>query len=215
MTAASTARALTDDAPAPLPEADIFAFADLLEPAEREHFEAVREHLRTEVAPVVGPYWDREEFPTALLPGLAALGLGEIELSGASRLLRGLTYAEVARADVSLCALVGIHNELVVDLIDALGSPEHKKRWLPSLRRFESLGAFALTEPDHGSDVSGGLVTTARRDGGQWVLSGTKRWIGAGTHADVAVVWARDVADGQVKGFLVETDRPGWSATKI
>jgi len=199
----------------PCPDADLFAFAALLPPAERERLVELHEFLQGQVRPVVGEHWNREEFPAHLLPALAEHGLGELELSGASRLFRGLAYAEVARADVSLSALVGIHNELILGLIDALGSAEQKARWLPDLRCFRALGAFALTEPEHGSDIAGGLATTATRDGDEWVLTGAKRWIGAGTIADVAIVWARDTADGQVKGFLVETDRPGWSATKI
>jgi glutaryl-CoA dehydrogenase len=199
----------------PFPDADLFSFASLLVPPERERLAALHAFLQAEIRPVVTEHWNREEFPAHLLPALAEHGLGELELSGASRLFRGLAYAEVARADVSLSALVGIHNELVLGLIDALGSAEQKARWLPGLRRFRALGAFALTEPEHGSDIAGGLATTATRDGGGWVLSGAKRWIGSGTVADVAVVWARDTADGQVKGFLVETDRPGWSATRI
>ncbi|MFW6186970.1 MAG: acyl-CoA dehydrogenase family protein [Actinomycetota bacterium] len=199
----------------PFPDADLFCFAALLPPPERARLAELREFLQAEIRPVTAGYWNREQFPAHLLPALAAHGLGELELSGASRLFTGLAHAEVARADVSLSALVGIHNELVVGLIAALGSPEQKSRWLPGLRCFRALGAFALTEPEHGSDIAGGLATTATRDGNEWVLSGTKRWIGAGTIADVAIVWARDTADGQVKGFLVETDRPGWSATRI
>ncbi len=197
------------------PDADLFSFAALLPPAERARLADLHAFLQDQVRPAVTPYWNREEFPAHLLPALAGHGLGELELSGASRLFRGLAYAEVARADVSLSALVGIHNELILGLIAALGSPEQKARWLPELRCFRALGAFALTEPEHGSDIAGGLATTAVRDGDEWVLTGAKRWIGAGTIADVAIVWARDTADGQVKGFLVETDRPGWSAAKI
>jgi glutaryl-CoA dehydrogenase len=100
-------------------------------------------------------------------------------------------------------------------MMDALGSQDQKDRWLPGLTSFRQLGAFALTEPDHGSDIAGGLETTARFDDGEWVIDGAKRWIGSGTIADFALVWARDVADGQIKGFIVETDRPGYSATKI
>src|SRR5919206_4679541 len=95
-----------------------------------------------------------------------------------------------------------------------LGSEDQKQRWLPSMARVEKIGAFALTEPTHGSD-SVALETQAQRDGGEWVLSGAKRWIGNGTVADVVVVWARDVEDRQVKGFLVETDAPGYQARRI
>lgn len=199
----------------PFPDADLFSFAALLPRPERTRLAELHEFLQAEIRPAVTPYWNREEFPAHLLAALAEHGLGELELSGASRLFRGLVYAEVARADVSVSALVGIHNELILGLIDTLGSAQQKARWLPDLRAFRALGAFALTEPEHGSDIAGGLATTAVRDGDEWVLSGTKRWIGSGTIADVAIVWARDAADGQIKGFLVETDRPGWSATKI
>jgi glutaryl-CoA dehydrogenase len=199
----------------PLPDADLFSFAGLLPPPERARLAELHVFLQSQVRPVATGCWNREELPLDLLPALAGQGLAELELSGSSRLFRGLAYAEVARADVSLSALVGIHNELVLGLIDALGSPEQKARWLPDLRRFRALGAFALTEPEHGSDIARGLATTAVRDGDEWVLSGRKRWIGSGTVADVAVVWARDTADGHVKAFLVETGLPGWSATRI
>lgn len=197
------------------PDADIYHIADQLSAEERVRFDGIREFLQAEIRPVVGPFWDREEFPFELLPRLAAHGLGELELSGASRLLRGLVYAEVTRADVSLSALVGIHNELVVDLINQLGSPEQKQRWLPGLRKFEDLGCFALTEPAHGSDIAGGLATTATPTADGWVINGEKRWIGGGTFADFAILFARDTSDGQIKGFIVEMDRAGISARKI
>jgi len=95
-----------------------------------------------------------------------------------------------------------------------LGSEEQKQRWLPAMARLEKIGAFALTEPSHGSD-SVALETVARRDGDSWVLDGAKRWIGNGTIADVVIVWARSEEDGQVKGFLVETDTPGYVASVI
>lgn len=196
-------------------DADFLQIWNLLPSGERAKLKEIRDLLQAEIRPVVQGAWEREEFPTRLLPILASHGLGELEMSGTSELFQGLVYSEVARADVSLCTLIGIHNELILGLIDALGSEEQKARWLPSLRGFRTLGAFALTEAEHGSDIAGGLATTATFDEDEWVLTGTKRWIGAGTIADVAIVWARDTADEQVKGFLVETDRPGWSATKI
>ncbi|MET3773816.1 glutaryl-CoA dehydrogenase [Arthrobacter nitrophenolicus] len=100
-------------------------------------------------------------------------------------------------------------------MISQLGSEEQKSRWLPGLTGFTELGAFALTEPGHGSDISRGLETSARLEGGEWVLNGAKRWIGAGTIADFALVWARDQADQEIKGFIVETGRPGFTATRI
>jgi len=96
-------------------------------------------------------------------------------------------------------------------MIALLGSDAQKQRWLPALARLDAVGAFALTEPMHGSD-SVSLETTARRDGSDWVLDGAKRWIGNGSIANVVVVWARSDEDGQVKGFLIEKDTPGFTA---
>ncbi|WP_245531469.1 acyl-CoA dehydrogenase family protein [Arthrobacter globiformis] len=189
--------------------------ADLLPPAERTRYLEIRDFLQSRVRAQSIEYWNREEFPFGLLAELGKHGLGGLQTDGTSTLFKGLMYVEVARADVSLSALVGIHNELIVGMIDALGSDEQKQRWLPGLTAFTQLGAFALTEPEHGSDIAGGLATTARFEDGEWVIDGAKRWIGAGTIADFALVWARDTADHQIKGFIVETDRPGYTATKI
>lgn len=199
----------------PFPDADLMYIVDLLPPDEQLRYQEVREFLQSRIRAASIDYWNREEFPFGLLAELGKYGLGGLQTDGTSKLFKGLMYVEVARADVSLSALVGIHNELIVGMIDELGSAEQKARWLPGLTAFTQLGAFALTEPDHGSDIAGGLETTARLDGDEWVLNGAKRWIGAGTIADFALVWARDVADQHIKGFIVETDRPGYTATKI
>lgn len=210
--------ATTEDAatvPLPFADADLMYVVDLLPPAERTRYLEIRDFLQSRVRAQSIEYWNREEFPFGLLAEMGKHGLGGLQTDGTSTLFKGLMYVEVARADVSLSALVGIHNELIVGMIDALGSEEQKQRWLPGLRAFTQLGAFALTEPEHGSDIAGGLATTARLENGEWVIDGAKRWIGAGTIADFALVWARDTADQQIKGFIVETDRPGYTATKI
>ena len=199
----------------PFPDADLMNVVDLLAGPERERYLRVREFLQDHVRGQSILYWNREEFPFGLLAEMGVYGLGALQVDGSSVLLKGLMYVELARADVSLSALTGIHNELIVGTIKELGSEEQKLRWLPGLEAFTSLGAFALTEPDHGSDISGGLETSARLDGAEWVLNGAKRWIGAGTIADFALVWARDVEDLQVKAFLVEAERPGYTAAKI
>lgn len=188
---------------------------DLLPEPEKERYLEIRDFLQAFVRQASIDYWNREEFPFGLLAEMGKHGLGGLQTDGSSKLFKGLMYVEVARADVSLSALVGIHNELIVGMIHELGSQEQKDRWLPGLTSFSQLGAFALTEPDHGSDIAGGLATSARLEGGEWVINGAKRWIGAGTIADFALVWARDDADRQIKGFIVETERPGYSATKI
>jgi glutaryl-CoA dehydrogenase len=199
----------------PFPDADLMYIVDLLAPPERDRYFGIREFLQSSVRQPSIEYWNREEFPFGLLADMGKHGLGALQLDGSSALFKGLMYVELARADVSLSALAGIHNELILGMISELGSNEQKARWLPGLKTFSQLGAFALTEPDHGSDIAGGLETSARLDGGEWVLSGAKRWIGAATIADFALVWARDAADGEIKGFIVETDRPGYTATKI
>lgn len=201
--------------PLPHPDADLMHFWQLLGDAERERLGEIRAFLQNRVRPESIGYWNREEFPHHLLPEMAAFGLGSLQTDGSSDLFKGLVYVETARADVSLSALVGIHNELIVGMINEFGSEAQKDTWLPRLGTFSALGAFALTEPHHGSDIAGGLSTTATREGGEWVIRGSKRWIGAGTIADFALVWARDTGDGQVKAFIVESDRPGFSATKI
>ena len=126
----------------------------------------------------------------------------------------GLIHMELHRGDGSLGTFLGVQAGLAMKSIAMLGSEEQKQRWLPPMARLEKIGAFALTEPAHGSD-SVALETTARRDGNDWIIDGAKRWIGNGTIADVVVVWARSEEDGKVKGFLVETELPGYEASVI
>jgi glutaryl-CoA dehydrogenase len=150
---------------------------------------------------------------------LAELGLlgGDIEgygCPGMSPLARGLVNMELHRGDGSLGTFLGVQSGLAMKSIALLGSDEQKERWLPAMARLEAIGAFALTEPTHGSD-SVALETSARRDGREWVLDGAKRWIGNGSIADVVVVWARSGEDGQVNGFLVEKDTPGFAAVTM
>ena len=161
--------------------------------------------------PVINDYWERAEFPWPLARRLAELELLD---DGLSPLALGLVHMELNRGDGSLGTFFGVQTGLAMKAIAMLGSPEQQARWLDPMARLETIGAFALTEPDHGSD-SVALETTARRDGDDWVLDGAKRWIGNGTIADVVVVWARSTEDGQVKGFLVETDTPGYEAAVI
>jgi len=131
-----------------------------------------------------------------------------------SPIAAGLIHMELHRGDASVGTFHGVHCGLAMNSIAMLGDDEQKQRWLPQMARLEKVGAFALTEPNHGSD-SIALETSARRDGDEWILDGEKRWIGNGTIADVVVVWARDTADGKVKGFLVEKGTPGYEASVI
>jgi glutaryl-CoA dehydrogenase len=122
---------------------------------------------------------------------------------------------ELAAVDCSVATGLGVHNHLAMGSIHHCGSEEQKEQWLPRMAAFDAIGAFGLTEPEVGSGVARGMLTTARRDGDTWVLNGAKRWIGNATFADVIVIWARDEADDQVKGFLVEKGTPGFVATKM
>ncbi|RKQ33398.1 acyl-CoA dehydrogenase family protein [Kocuria tytonis] len=201
--------------PQTLPTPDLLHLEAELSAEERERLHAINDHLQAQVRHQSVDAWNKEELPVHLLPGLAELGLGRLAQDGGSRLFQGLVHTQIARADVSLSALLGIHNELIVGTIAAFGSEEQKQTWLPGLKELRQLGAFCLTEPEHGSDIAGGLATTATRDADGWVLNGSKRWIGLGTVADLALVWARDTADGLIKCFAVDTSLPGYAATKI
>jgi glutaryl-CoA dehydrogenase len=190
---------------------DHFLVREQFDEAEWEPFMRARRFVDEEVLPVINDYWERAEFPWPLARRLAELELLD---DGLSPLALGLVHMELNRGDGSLATFFGVQTGLAMKAIAMLGSPEQRARWLEPMARLDAIGAFALTEPDHGSD-SVALETSARRDGDHWVIDGAKRWIGNGTIADVAVVWARSTEDGQVKGFLVETDTPGYEATVI
>ncbi len=126
----------------------------------------------------------------------------------------GLVMMELSRIDSSIATFFAVHLGLAMQSINLLGSEAQRQHYLPQMARFEKVGAFALTEPDHGSD-SVALETTAKREGDEWVINGHKRWPGNAVWCDYIVVYARDVADKQVKAFVVEKDNPGYKATKI
>ncbi|WP_229074067.1 acyl-CoA dehydrogenase family protein [Actinoplanes sp. DH11] len=191
---------------------DLYAFQGLLSEEESAIVQRVRDFLSAEVTPIANEYWARAEFPTHLIKRFAGLGLAGVERSS---LLNGWLALEMGHADASMATFYGVHAGLAMGSIQTCGSPEQQERWLPAMTAFDKIGAFALTEPTGGSDVAAGLRTTARRDGDTWILNGAKRWIGNATFADLVVVWARDEADGQVKGFVVPGDAPGFTATKI
>jgi glutaryl-CoA dehydrogenase len=198
---------------------DYFRIADQLTTGERDYWRRTRDFVDDEVLPVINDYWERAEFPWPLVHRLAKLDIVGDGISGygcpaMSPIATGLVHMELNRGDGSLGTFLGVQAGLVMRSIATLGSPEQKQRWLPALTRLERLGAFALTEPLHGSD-SVSLETSARREGDTWIIDGQKKWIGNGTIADVTVLWARDSADGKVKGFLVEKGTPGLVATRI
>jgi glutaryl-CoA dehydrogenase len=191
---------------------DLYGFQDLLAEDEAAVVRRVRDFLAAEVVPIANDLWARAEFPHHLIKKYADL---DVASGAGSSLLKGWLALEMAHADASMATFYGVHAGLAMGSIRSCGSPEQQERWLPAMARFDQVGAFALTEPDGGSDVAAGLQTTARRDGDTWILNGAKRWIGNATFADLIVVWARSEEDNQVKGFVVRGDAPGLVATKI
>ncbi|MCX8564344.1 acyl-CoA dehydrogenase family protein [Mycolicibacterium mucogenicum] len=201
-------------------KADFYAYEEILSDDQRATINRLREFFRTRVVPIVDDHWARAEFPHHLIPEFAALGLVDwadpnSEAAEPNNLMNGITAMELAHADASIGTFFGVHTGLAIGSIITCGSEEQKARWLPAMSRFEKIGAFGLTEPHGGSDVAGGMQTTARRDGDEWVLNGAKRWIGNATFADHIVIWARDVDTDRVLGFVVDKGTPGLTATKI
>nr|WP_204261343.1 acyl-CoA dehydrogenase family protein [Blastococcus saxobsidens] len=188
----------------------------MLEPAEIEIRDRVRAFGEKEVVPRINEYWERAEFPFELVPLLAETGIvgGTIEgygCPGMSNVAAGLVAAELARADGSVGTFNGVHSFLAMQSIALLGDEEQRERFLPPMARLEKIGAFGLTEPQHGSDAVG-LETSARQDGDSFVLNGQKKWIGNGSIADFVIIWARG-EDGKVGGYIVEKGTPGYEAT--
>lgn len=207
---------------AELPAADFFDYESLLSAAEQAKLAQLREFLAAEVAPFATDWWNKAEFPAHILPKLAALELSAPAQRGYSNLFAGIVIAEMTRVDTSLATFFLVHHDLFVESLYGFGSDEQKARLLDDAANLRTTGAFALTEPDHGSDVAGGMETRARRipdgaaDGGDaWVLNGAKRWIGNGTFCDYMLVWARDEADGGIRGFIVDATLPGVSRSRI
>lgn len=200
----------------PYADGDFFAFEQLLSGKEQDRLAEVREFLAREVKPIAVDCWNRGEFPMDLIPKLAEIDLvSPVRRQGYSNLFAGILHAEATRADTSIATFMGVHDGLFTGSIEALASQEQQDAWLPDIYSLKKIGAFGLTEPLGGSDVAGGTRTTARREGGNWILNGAKRWIGNATFSDWVVIYARDLADNQVKGFLVDTKTEGYSATKI
>jgi glutaryl-CoA dehydrogenase len=208
---------------APVPpqvEGDFYGLGELLDQEDRRLLGRVRDFMEKYVAPVINVYWGKAEFPFEVLPAMSELGIAGLayhgyDCPGRSFLADGFVAMELARIDPSMATFMGVHGGLAMGTIYLCGSEEQKQQWLPAMARMEKIGAFGLTEPDVGSGAAGGLTTTAKQDGDTWILNGMKKWIGNATFADVTVIWARDVDDGNVKGFLVEKDTPGFTTEKM
>jgi alkylation response protein AidB-like acyl-CoA dehydrogenase len=207
--------------PLPAPNSDFYTITDALTAEERTLAKQVRTFMETNVAPVINKYWADDAFPFELLPAFKELNIGGLGLDGygcrgGSQMLFGIVTMEMARIDASFGTFFGVHDGLAMGSIYLDGSEEQKQKWLPPMARMEKIGCFGLTEPLVGSGAGGGLTTTAKRDGDTWVLNGQKKWIGNSPWCDVSIIWARDIADNQVKGFIVENKTtPGFGVEKI
>ncbi|THG36070.1 acyl-CoA dehydrogenase [Glaciibacter flavus] len=199
---------------------DFYSFESALTDQEKAAIADLRSYLETEVSPIMAGYWERAEFPSQVIPKLAehhvmSYSWAETTPFENSAVFRGFVALELARVDASVSTFVGVQNGLAMGSISVCGSQAQRDEWLPKMATGEVLGAFGLTEPLSGSDSAQGLRTVATRDGDEWVLNGSKRWIGNATFSDVTIIWAKDAEDGQVKGFIVPTSTPGYTATKI
>jgi len=206
--------------PDPIVDGDFYDISHTLTEGERMLQLRVREFMESEIRPIVNDYWLRAEFPFEIIPKMAELkicgatyqGYG---MPGVSHVMEGILAMEMARVDTSISTFFGVQSGLAMGSIYLLGSEEQREEWLPPMRDMKIIGAFGLTEPEVGSGAAAGLTTTAKRDGDKWILNGQKKWIGNATFSDVTVIWARDVDDSQVKGFLVRKGTPGFHVDKI
>ena len=187
---------------------DFVNAGSLLSEEEKGIRDRVREFVDREVIPAAADYWDRGEFPFDLLPALAETGIvggafrEEYGCAGWNNVAYGLAIAELARGSGSLATFLHVQSGLAMAAIYELGSEEQKRKWLPAMAKCERVGCFGLTEPDAGSDP-GSLATSAVvAEDGTYVINGEKKWIGNGSFADVAVIWAR-TEDGTISGFLL------------
>ncbi|MCB5293462.1 acyl-CoA dehydrogenase family protein [Arthrobacter sp. SO3] len=192
---------------------DFYLMDDFLTAEDRALRLKVRSFVDKDLLPVINGYWERAEFPFELIPKLAALGIVGTTITGygcpgLSRLAAGIVAAEVSRGDGSVNTFLGVQSGLAMGTINMLGGEEQKQRWLPAMATLDKIGAFALTEPEHGSD-SVALETSARRDGDSYIINGRKRWIGNASMADVVILFARDEADAKVKAFVMERNDDG------
>src|SRR5467141_1812935 len=202
----------------PPPDSDFYRLVETLPAEDLAVVKQVRAYMETKVQPIINKYWAEDAFPFELLPSFKELNIGGLGIEGyggrgGSQLLVAM---EMSRVDSSIATFWGVHNGLSMGSIYLGGSEEQKKKWLPAMARMEKIGCFGLTEPLVGSGTAGGMTTTAKRDGETWILNGQKRWIGNSPWCDISVIWARDLADNQVKAFIVENKTtPGFTVEKI
>lgn len=201
-------------------DADFYKMDQKLTAEDRLLQLQVRDFMEKEIQPLVNDYWLHDEFPMEIIPKLAQLNVCGLTFdgygcAGRSSLMEGIIASEMARIDTSIATFFGVQSGLAMGSIYYCGSDAQKAEWLPKMQQMKTIGAFGLTEPDVGSGVAGGLTTTAKKTESGWILNGQKKWIGNATFADLIIIWARDVDDDQVKGFLVKKDNPGFQVEKI
>src|SRR5947209_3210301 len=205
----------------PAPNSDFYQLVDALTAEEKAIVRKVRTYMETKVQPIINKYWSVDAFRVELLPSFKELGLGGLGFegygcAGGSQKLFGFVAMELARTDASFCTFFGVHSGLAMGSIYLDGSEEQKQKWLTAMARWEKIGCFGLTEPLVGSGTAGGMLTTAKRDGDTWIINGEKKWIGNAPWCDISIIWARDLADNQVKAFIVENKTtPGFKVDKI
>ncbi|WP_372483009.1 acyl-CoA dehydrogenase family protein [Elizabethkingia anophelis] len=201
-------------------DGDFYDIYHTLTPEQREVQLKVRAFMEKEVKPLVNNYWLHDEFPFELIPKFKELNICGVTYEdygcpGMPFLMEGVIAMEMARIDASIATFFGVQSGLAMGSIYICGSEEQKQKWLPQMQKFDKIGAFGLTEPEVGSGAAGGLTATCKRTAEGWVLNGEKKWIGNATFADLIIIWARDLDDGEVKGFIVEKDNPSFSVEKI
>ena len=200
--------------------ADFYNVDEKLSPEDRALQLKVRNFMETEIKPIVNEYWLHDEFPFEIIPKIAELNICGLTYkgygcAGKSSLMEGIIASEIARIDASVATFFGVQSGLAMGSIYLCGSEAQKEEWLPKMQQMKVIGAFGLTEPEVGSGAAGGLTTTCRKTENGWILNGQKKWIGNATFSDITIIWARDVVDDQVKGFIVKKDTPGFSVEKI
>ncbi|MCF2443154.1 acyl-CoA dehydrogenase family protein [Dyadobacter sp. CY345] len=205
---------------APEVSGDFYQLDNTLTEEDREIQLKVRSFMDSEIRPIANEYWNKAHFPMHIIPLMAKLNICGLTYqgygcAGKSALLEGFIAMEMARVDSSISTFFGVHSGLAMGSIYMCGSEEQKEYWLPKMQRMEMIGAFGLTEPEVGSGVAGGLTTTCKKVGDEWILNGQKKWIGNATFSDITIIWARNLDDNQVKGFIVKKDNPGFKAEKM
>lgn len=199
---------------------DFYELGKTLSPEEREIQLQVREFMNKEIRPIANEYWNKGQLPLHIIPKIAELKIAGLTYKGYgcpghSALLEGFLAMEMARVDTSISTFFGVQSGLAMGSIYICGSEDQKQEWLPKMQKMELIGAFGLTEPEVGSGVAGGLTTTCKREGDEWIINGQKKWIGNATFSDITIIWARDIDDNKVKGFIVRKGNPGFKPEKL